>query len=476
MNGQVKNVLGKTLGILSLFLFFILGYQCKVLAQTDYVLINKIVVVNNLKTKEYVILNEMDLKPGDTIHIEALSNRIHTNERRIKSIGIFNHAAINIKNWDTDLNTCDIEVNVVENWFIYPYLIFELADRNFNVWRREFNYSLKRVNYGIAGSHINLTGNKDKLKLKVQGGYIRKLEVFYEYPYLWGNWGLAGNVLYAESREVPYISVDNKPVFIRNEDDSRIQYLYRSSIGLSQRISPQMFQHLRLEYNGYRIDPVIAGINPDYLGNGRDKIDYFYLDYSLRYDHTVYPLYPLKGYRFELNARKEGLGIFKDVNNTWISFNLEQHFRLSNDLIFSARVKFKTNFQPNPVSYIFSNAIGYKNDYITGYQVYVMDGKHFMLTKHALRYRIFEKDYRFKTFLPDQFKVFNVQLFGRLNFDAGYSFDPDNKARNPLSNKIQLGFGPGIDLILYNNFIASCELGITRQGEAGFFFSGGFTF
>ncbi len=476
MNGQAKYDLGKALGILSLWLLFTLGYQSHILGQTEYVIIDKIDVINNLKTKEYVILLEMDMKQGDTILIEALSNRIHTNERRIKSIGIFNHAVINIKNWNTDLSTCDIEVNVVENWFIYPYIIFELADRNFNIWRREFNYSLRRINYGVAGTHINLTGNKDKLKLKVQGGYTKKLETSYEYPYLWGNWGLYGNVLYADSREVSYNSIDNKPVFIRTDDDSKIQHHYKGSLGLSQRISPQMFQHLRLEYNGYRIDPIVASANPEYLGSGRDKIDFFYLDYSLRYDHTVYPLYPLKGYRFELNARKEGLGIFKDINNTWISLNLEQHFRLSNDLIFSARIKFKTNFQSNPIPYIFSNAIGYKNDYITGYQYYVMDGKHFMLTKHALRYRIIEKNYQFKTFMPHQFKLLNVQLFGRLNLDAGYSFDPDNKIRNPLSNKIQLGYGPGIDLILYNNFIASCELGITRQGEVGFFFSGGFTF
>src|SRR5690606_4078534 len=145
-----------------------------------------------------------------------LSERMLTNERRLKSIGLFNDVNVNIKNWNMDYSHCDIEISVIENWFIYPYLIFELADRNFNVWRKEFNYSLRRVNYGIAGNHINLSGNKDKLKLKIQGGYIRKLEIFYEYPYLWKNWGLTGNVLYAENREIPYISKENKPVFFKS--------------------------------------------------------------------------------------------------------------------------------------------------------------------------------------------------------------------------------------------------------------------
>lgn len=476
LSRAINIILNKDCDILLLIIFLFFTFQYNILAQTDYVIINHVFIVNNHKTKDNVIRQELDINPGDTILLDILSERMLTNERRIKSIGLFNHATINIKNWDIPNNTCDIEVSVIENWFIYPYIIFELADRNFNVWRKEFNYSLSRVNYGIAGNHINLTGNKDKLKIKMQGGYIKKLELFYDYPYAWGNWGVISNVLYSENREIAYISDNNKPVFYKNDNDDKVQYQYRASIGFSKRVSPHLFQNFRLEYINYKTDPAIALLNPNYLGAGKNQIRYFYLDYDLKYDHTEYPLYPVKGYRIELNARKEGLGIFKDVNNTWISLNVEQHFRLSTNLILSARIKFKTNFQPNPINYILSNALGYKNDYITGYQLYVMDGKHFMLTKHALRYRLLDKNILFKSIMPSQFKVLNVQLFGRLNLDAGYSFDPENKSSNPLSNKIQLGFGPGLDLILYNNFIASCELGITRQGETGLFFSGGFNF
>lgn len=477
MTGRVKNIiLKKESGFLSLIFLFCVVFQCSLSAQSEYVIIQNVIIVNNHKTKSNVIIHEIDIKSGDTISLDKLSERMLTNERRLKSIGLFNDVNVNIKNWNMDYSHCDIEISVIENWFIYPFLIFELADRNFNVWRKEFNYSLRRVNYGIAGNHINLSGNKDKLKLKIQGGYIRKLEIFYEYPYLWKNWGLTGNVLYAENREIPYISKENKPVFFKSITDDKVQYLHKASIGVTKRVSPHLFQNLRLEFTDYKIDQQIAFLNPNYLGFGKERIRYFYLGYELRYDQTEYPLYPINGYRFELIARKEGLGIFKDINNSWISLNLEQHFRMSTDFILSSRIKFKTNIQPNPISYIFSNALGYKNDFITGYQLYVMDGKHFMLTKHALRYRLMDKNYHFSSVVPDQFKRFNVQLYGRLNLDAGYSFDPDHKLENPLSNKIQFGYGPGIDLILYNNFIASIELGITRQGNAGIFFSAGFNF
>src|SRR5690606_35934822 len=120
-----------------------------------------------------------------------------------------------------------------------------------------------------------------------------KLEIFYEYPYLWKNWGLTGNVLYAENREIPYISKENKPVFFKSITDDKVQYLHKASIGVTKRVSPHLFQNLRLEFTDYKIDQQIAFLNPNYLGFGKERIRYFYLGYELRYDQTEYPLYPI---------------------------------------------------------------------------------------------------------------------------------------------------------------------------------------
>ena len=54
--------------------------------------------------------------------------------------------------------------------------------------------------------------------------------------------------------------------------------------------------------------------------------------------------------------------------------------------------------------------------------------------------------------------------------------DPFFKAENPLTNNWQYGYGPGIDVILFNNFTVSAEYGITKFGESGLFFESGFNF
>lgn len=445
--------------------------------QSDFVVIDSVHIHGLQKTKRIVIQQEIDLHPGDTIALEHLAKKIAINEKRIQSIGLFTLATINIKNWNTDINTCNIDITVQENWYIYPYIIFELADRNFNVWRREFKYSFSRVNYGLAFNHINFSGQKDKLKLKIQGGYIRKLELFYDFPYLWQNWGLSSNILYSESRETAYASINNKPAFYRNPDEKKVFFQHRANLTLLHRTNPRHFQSLRLEFQNFSVDPFVTQeLNPIYFGNGKNSISYFLLDFYAKFDNTLYPLYPLKGFKVEFNMRKEGLGIFNDVNNTWIAGKAECHTPLLKNFILSNKISFKTNLQQRPLPYLLNNALGYSDNVITGYQLYVMDGRHFFLTKNSLRLGIFDKTFKPIKYLPKQIKVLNAKLFLRLNLDMGYSVDPLYDLGNSLSNSWQYGYGPGLDVIFFNNFTLSAEYGITKFGEKGLFFESGFNF
>lgn len=421
-------------------------------------------------------MQEIDLHSGDTISLEHIADRLKSNEKRISSIGLFNLTSINIKNWNTELATCNIEIKVQENWYIYPYIIFELADRNFNVWKNEFNYSFKRVNYGLALDHINLTGNKDKLKIKYQTGYIKKLELGYIYPYLWGNTGFFGNVLYSENREIAYRTLGNKPAFFSKVNNEKIFFQHRAHLGVSHRSSPQLNQTIKLEYVQVKTDDTIAIKNHDYLGQSRSRLQYFMIDYELKYDNTVYPLYPQKGNRLEINARKEGLGIFNDINNLSIAVAVEQYTSLFKNIILANRLKFKINMLNDAIPYYLNNGIGYGKDNITGYQLYVLDGRNFMLAQNSIRWKILDHDFKLFNFMPKQFRVMNSQVYLRFNVDGGYAYDPLSGPENPLSNKIQIGYGPSLDFIVYNNVTFTINYGITQTGEKGMFFDGGFNF
>lgn len=469
------NVHGK---IRSFLLFFLLiGFTVMVHGQDDFVIIDSINIVGLKITQRNVILKEIDFTSGDTIGLKELAKRMSSNEKRLQSIGLFTVAKINVKNWNTDLSICDLEIKVQENWYIYPYIIFELADRNFNVWRKEQKYSFDRVNYGVALNHINLTGNKDKLKLKFQRGYTRKYEIAYDFPYLKKRWGLSANLLYAENREIAYKTFNNKPQFYQSPDEKKLFFQHRASISLLNRTSALLHQSLRFEFISAKIDTIInTQLNPSFFGNNTSSLQYFLVDYYLRFDNTVYPLYPMAGYRVEFNARKEGLGLLSDTDNAWLSFSTELHSPLLKWLILSNRLKFKINLQDNNLPYFLNNAIGYKSDNITGYQLYVLDGRNFILLNNALRFRLIDKDIIINKYMPKQFREMNTKLFLRLSFDYGYARDPLSGSENPYSNRNEYGYGPGLDLILYNNFTLSFEYGITRFNEKGFFIESGFNF
>ena len=149
----------------------------------DRVCVKSIEIEGNKKTKRALILREIDFKPGDSLRIEQIGERLERNEGLLMNTGLFNDVKFNIHEWNEGEQSVRLSLKVVESWYIFPLPIFQLADRNLNVWWTEQNASLKRVNYGVRFNYVNFTGNKDNLKLILQAGYLRKVLLQYERPY-----------------------------------------------------------------------------------------------------------------------------------------------------------------------------------------------------------------------------------------------------------------------------------------------------
>jgi hypothetical protein len=62
-----------------------------------------------------------------------------------------------------------------------------------------------------------------------------------------------------------------------------------------------------------------------------------------------------------------------------------------------------------------------------------------------------------------------AKLFFTLNFDAGYVNEMFYSTNNDFTNRWLYGGGPGIDLILYNNFLFQFEISANHLGEVGVF-------
>ena len=231
-----------------LFFFSFILLVVNVSAQSvDYFIVSDIVIKENKRTKPAVLFNELDFQKGDTIYISEFALRKKENEKRLLGTALFTAAELNIKNWDTDEGTADIIITVRENWYIYPGIIFELADRNFNVWWTEQNRDFDRVNYGISVDHINVTGRKDKLKLKIQHGYTRKYELKYNFPYISRTWGAFGEIFFANQKEIGYTTINNKTLFEKLDDERILLKRFRTGLGANYRPDVFNFHDFKLE-------------------------------------------------------------------------------------------------------------------------------------------------------------------------------------------------------------------------------------
>ena len=100
--------------------------------------ISKIIITGNKITKESIILRELSFKKGDLIDISKLKKIEDESKVNLTNLNLFNF--ITISNTVNEKNII-ILIEVIERWYIWPYPILEISERNFNVWWDEFKSS-----------------------------------------------------------------------------------------------------------------------------------------------------------------------------------------------------------------------------------------------------------------------------------------------------------------------------------------------
>lgn len=463
-------------------LYSIVGFLLSltsICAQSESILIQDIIILGNKKTKEKVIYRELSIIAGEPLQLQSVDKVFERNRLQLLGTGLFNEVMINLRNYDTKTNTADVEINLQENWYLFPVPIFELADRNFSVWWEEQNKSLDRVNYGFSIGHYNFTGNRDPLKLKIHFGYTRKYELEYAYPYLAldNKLGIGGSIFYSENREIAFQTIGNKTQFRMLEDERRLLARLRIGPQLTYRPSIYSFHSLRLQYHHNTIDPYVANeLNENYFLEGATALRFFIIDYDYSYDKRQYSHYPRGGYLLFGNLKKEGLGIFKEYNNLSLQLGFEYHHPIKDRVILSTRNKAKTNLNRNRVSFANNTGLGWGTDIVSGYELYVLDGTDYFISQNDAKLLLFDNNLNTLKILPSQLRNVNLTVFFRLNFDFAYVNERTYVDTNFLNNRWTYGGGPALDFILFNNYLFRFEYSFNDLGEQGLFFHNSFAF
>ncbi|MGK0364479.1 MAG: hypothetical protein ACI85O_001536 [Saprospiraceae bacterium] len=442
------------------------------LSSAQTVTVDSISIIGNKKTKGHVVLRELDFQVGDTLNLSNMMERFAENRFLLLNTGIFREAFFNIKDWDTETQKAHLELTVIEAWSIIPIPIFELADRNFNVWWKEMNRDLSRINYGLLLYHFNLTGRRDKLKLTGQWGYTRKGEIDYELPGINESQtiGLGLNVLVTRNSEIPFRASNNRLEFYKSPD-TFLYNRFRSSVRAFYR--PKLFSthNLELFYHDNSVDDYVRDeLNPDFFGNDKTRLSYFSLQYDFVCDKRDIKPYPTKGFLFSSMLRKDGLGVLKDRNAFHLTSRYARYIPLSKRFSIEAIAQGRYSFVRKQQPYYDMKALGFFEDYIRGYEFYVIDGLDYAYQKTALRFEIFKRDINFGRLSPfEALRIMPTRVYLNLNNDLGFTNDPYFNEDNPLNNSLLWGRGAGLDIIVYYLLVVQMEYSVNRQGEGGFF-------
>ncbi len=442
-------------------------------AQGDWVILDGIDVTGNVKTNREVVLRELPFRIGDTLLLDMLPERLLEGEQAVMNTGLFSTAAITYQNWKGSEQRMVLRVEVTEGWYIYPVPLFELADRNFNVWWTEQNRSLQRINFGLAFLHLNFTGWRDKLSLKVKYGYTRNYSFSYSYPYLnrQRTLGISTDFGYRRNREVNYLSNGNRQEFYRDED----KFVYTrlgGALGLHWRPRQYASHNVYLGYHRNHIDSVIAReLNPDFFLHGREYQRFFDLTYSFDYDKRDIRAYAWKGYRIGGKLQKDGLGIYGDRNGLTAEFWYEKYLPLGSrwSLATQARAKYSLIRKRQPFNDY--QAFGFGQNTLPGYEYYVIDGQDMALLKSSMRFRFFDGKITFGRYLPESFRKMPLRMAFALHGGTAYVADPFTGSRSVLANRLLGSVGVGLDIVLYYDKVFQVQYSMNHLGERGLYLS-----
>ena len=439
----------------------------------DFVLVDAISIEGNRVTRDYVIKRELLFKTGDTIQVDQLTEVLKESEQRVLNTSLFNKAIITFDDWEGATNKIKLRVEVEETWYIYPIPLFELADRNFNVWWVEQGRSLDRLNFGIEFAHLNFTGRKDKFKIKAKYGYTRQYSLSYSFPYInkKRTLGLSTNVFFARNRELNFQTIDNKQAFYKDDDNNFVYQRFRAESRLTYRPGFDFYHNFSFQFHQNRIADTIATVlNPNFFLKGKGLQRFFSLNYTFAYDTRDIRPYPLSGNYAEFMLEKDGLGFYDDRNGLTLTARFDQYVPLAERWFVGLSAKTKVSLIRSRQPYNDNRAIGFGRDFLHGYEYYVVDGLDMAYLKSVLRFRLWQNEIQFGKIMPIKaFRNMPVKLFLNLNNDFGYANDPFEKEINFLNNRLLWGTGLGLDIVLFYDKVLKIEYSFNHLFENGLF-------
>ena len=437
-----------------------------VLCDTPFVIVESINLVGNETTKDQVMLIELTFSPGDTLATEDLPKLLEENRRRLFNLRLFNSVAVD---YTCGGGLIQVSYRVQERFYLYPIPILDFADRNFNAWLEKKDWS--RIDYGLSLVRRNFRGRNEDVRVRVQRGFNKRLELSYRVPYIIRKYNLGADFAISDyrSRVTSYTNLNNKQRFVEQQDVLPIK---RSSLamGIVHRQSVQRQQGVRVSYHNEQISDSVSRLNPDFYRDAQQERQYMRLELYKVVNLRNNFVYPTSGSYFEAGVAQTFFMNDTGTPFTTVRAKYAHYSKLSDKYFYMAGGEGQLRLAGEH-AFADNIALGYRS-YVRGYELYFVGGQHYGLFKQSLTRQLIDiKSIKLK--FIDNPKFNNIPLSVYLNAftDAGYVVDNAFEEGNPLTNRFLAGGGVGLHVVTFYDMVLRAEYTINREGDRGIYIS-----
>jgi outer membrane protein assembly factor BamA len=398
--------------------------------------VDTIIISGNEKTKEYVILDEMTIKPDSLATLELME----FDRRRVYSLGLFTTVEIGA---DTLEGRHALLVDVKERWYWIPLLAFGFRDGD-----------PQKPYYGGGLQINNFRGRNQRLHGIVIFGYDPSLGFGFADPLIIRspNFNFAGNVSYARLRNKSKTESDATGDFTEDHFDINLTLGHRYTLFESV---ASTIGFTVVEVSEYR---------PGRTASPTGKDQYLYVGLGYARDTRDLIEYPTKGSLIDVYITKNGLG---ESTVSFTRFGVDIRKYLPLPLNFTVAGRAHTTLLGGTFIPTYARTyLGY-GERIRGYYDAVFEGENLLGASLELHWPLLKtRTFNFTAIsIPDEFSVWQFGIGLALFADSGVTWFRD---RRLTINSFASGYGGGIHFLLPYSAIMRVEYAMNEYGSGQF--------
>ncbi|MEI7484264.1 MAG: BamA/TamA family outer membrane protein [Ignavibacteriota bacterium] len=418
--------------------------------------IERIILIGNEKTKDEVILREMQLQEGGKFNLEYLENDV----KRLYNLGLFNR--VDVVPAPLSSSKINLVFEFEEGFYFLPIPQGGIKEG-----------SLKKIWGGVNFLWKNFRGRNETMNMSFGVGYEPFISVSYLNPWIFGNSHYFFQTSFRYSRTYRR-SVGNADctgvIFNKNEVPTYIMNDMMGDIRIGKYFGKNTSVSALLQFNSIYTSEYQPGrtVSQD----GLDVFPTAGLDFT--YDTRDYSKFATYGSYYYLKLSRSGL-FHKDIDLNKFRFDLRRFIpiKLTNDyaLVLSGRINSVLSFGGGEIPVYLKESIGYDN-LIRGWDNFVLMGEDKLLGSLELRIPLLKPFYvkgsdHFiirKVPLANKFS-YRYGVYATLFFDLGGVW---GRKEQIYDSQFKNGFGAGLNLLLPFDFVARVDFGLRKINKDDF--------